>query len=102
MNPVPIMCGCLSWSSTIGNFITSFGILDMHIQDFLEALLPPEEFLKLKERPFYDRVERINDRAEAMQGRAGKALKVILLVALPLVVMLLALMFLPYLSRLFA
>jgi hypothetical protein len=49
-----------------------------------------------------DRVERINDRAETMQGRAGTALNVILLIALPLVFLLSALMFLPYLSRLFA
>ena len=62
MNPVPIMCDCLSWSSTIGIFITNFGMLDLHIQDFLELLLPPAEFLKVKERPFYDRVKLIKQR----------------------------------------
>ena len=66
-----------------------------------EALTLQREHMTLYQRQL-DRVERINDRAEAMQGRAGKALKVILLIALPLVFMLLALMFLPYLSRLFA
>src|SRR5688572_10284076 len=62
MNLVPIICGCSSWSSTIGNFITNFGMLDLHIQDLLEALLSPEEFMKFKERPFYDRVECIKQR----------------------------------------
>jgi hypothetical protein len=47
-----------------------------------------------------ERVERINDRAEAIQGRAGKAAKFILWVAIPLVVVLLALMFRPYVERL--
>ena len=43
-----------------------------------------------------DRIERINDRAEAIQLRAGKAAKFILWVAIPLVGVLLALMFWPY------
>ena len=45
------------WSSAIGNFIINFGLLDLHVQDFLESLLSAEEFLKVKERPFYERVE---------------------------------------------
>jgi ABC-type uncharacterized transport system involved in gliding motility auxiliary subunit len=45
-----------------------------------------------------DRIERINDRAEAMQGRVGKALRLILMVAIPLVFLLLALMLWPYLQ----
>jgi ABC-type uncharacterized transport system involved in gliding motility auxiliary subunit len=49
-----------------------------------------------------DRVERINDRAEAIQGRAGKAAKLVLWIALPLLVLLLALMFWPYLQYLLA
>ncbi len=57
MKPVPYICGCLSWSSVIGNFITNFGMLDLHVQDFLESLLSEEQFSKLKERPFFDRVE---------------------------------------------
>ena len=43
-----------------------------------------------------DRIERINDRAEAIQARAGKAAKFILWVAITLVGVLLALMFWPY------
>ena len=39
-------------------------MLDLHIQDFLESLLSPGEFLKFKERPFHDRVERIKQRLE--------------------------------------
>ena len=69
MNQVPIMCGCLSWSSTIGNFIPNFGMLDLHVQDFLESLLSAEEFLKFKERPFYERVKIIKqelDKADCM------------------------------------
>jgi ABC-type uncharacterized transport system involved in gliding motility auxiliary subunit len=49
-----------------------------------------------------DRVERINDRAEAIQGRASKAAKLVLWIALPLLVLLLALMFWPYLRYLLA
>lgn len=56
------MCDCLSWSSAIGIFITNFGMLDLHVQDFLESLLPPAEFLKVKDDPFYDRVELIKQR----------------------------------------
>ena len=67
MKPVPITCNCLSWSSTIGNFITNFGMLDLHVQDFLESLPPSEEFSKVefskvKERSFHDRVELIKER----------------------------------------
>jgi ABC-type uncharacterized transport system involved in gliding motility auxiliary subunit len=49
-----------------------------------------------------DRVERINDRAEAIQGRASKAAKLVLWIALPLLVLLLALMSWPYLQYLLA
>ncbi|GAB3103805.1 hypothetical protein [Lysobacter terrae] len=48
------------------------------------------------------RIERINDRAEAIQGRAGKAIRFILLIAIPLVCVLLVLMLIPYFSRFFA
>ena len=44
-----------------------------------------------------DRIERINDRAEAIQGRAGKAAKFVLWIAVPLVILVLALMLWPYL-----
>jgi ABC-type uncharacterized transport system involved in gliding motility auxiliary subunit len=49
-----------------------------------------------------DRVERINDRAEAIQGRAGKAAKFVVWIALPLLGVLLVLMFWPYLQYLLA
>ena len=42
------------------------------------------------------RVERINDRAEAIQSRASKSVKAILWIALPLVAVLLAFMLWPY------
>lgn len=45
-----------------------------------------------------DRVDRINDRAEAIQGRAGKAIKAILWVAIPLLVVLILLMAWRYLD----
>ncbi|MGN6512340.1 MAG: hypothetical protein ACTHKZ_02030 [Lysobacteraceae bacterium] len=43
------------------------------------------------------RVERINDRAEAIQGRAARTLKLVLRVALPLLLLLVLLMLWPYL-----
>jgi hypothetical protein len=48
-----------SWSSAIGLFVINFSALDLLVQDFLESTLPSEEFLRIKERPFYDRVKRI-------------------------------------------
>ena len=65
------------------------------------ALALQREQMALHQRQL-DRVERINDRAEAIQGRAARALRLVVLVALPLVALLLALMFFPYLSALFA
>ncbi len=53
-------------------------------------------------RSHLDRVERINDRAEAIQGRAGKAVKLVLWIALPLLLLLLAMMSWPSLHYLFA
>jgi len=46
------------------------------------------------------RVEHINERAEAIQRRAGKAMKVVLWVALPLVFLILATMLWPWLRYL--
>jgi hypothetical protein len=48
------------------------------------------------------RVERINDRAEAIQARAGRAARFILWIAIPLIALLLALMLWPYLRILSA
>ena len=65
-----------------------------------EAIALQREQLAMYQRQL-ERVERINDRAEALQGRASRAVRLILLVALPLVFVLLGLMFLPYISHLF-
>ena len=65
-----------------------------------EAIALQREHLAMVQQQLA-RVERINDRAEAIQGRAIRAVKLILLVALPLVFLLLALMYAPYFSRLF-
>jgi hypothetical protein len=43
------------------------------------------------------RVERINDRAEAIQSRASRSIKAVLWIALPLAGLLLAVMLWPYL-----
>lgn len=36
-------------------------MLELHVQDFLEASLKEKEFARLKDRPFWDRVERIKE-----------------------------------------
>jgi hypothetical protein len=66
-----------------------------------EAIALQREYMQMYQRQL-DRIERINDRAEAIQGRAGKAVRFILLIAIPLVCLLLVLMLFPYFSRLFA
>ena len=48
------------------------------------------------------RIERIDDQAEAIQGRAGRAAKFIVWIAIPLLSLLLALMPWPYLHNLVA
>lgn len=66
-----------------------------------EALQVQREHMALYQKQL-ERIERINDRAEAIQGRAGKAIKLILWIALPLVALLLAFMLWPYLRYLSA
>ena len=66
-----------------------------------EALQVQREHMQLYQQQLA-RVERINDRAEAIQGRAGKAAKFILWIAIPLVTLLLALMLWPYVRYLMA
>lgn len=66
-----------------------------------EALALQREHITMYQQQL-GRIERINDRAEALQGRAGKAIRLILLIAIPLVFLLLLLMLIPYFSRLFA
>ena len=48
-----------------------------------------------------ERIERLNDRAESLQGRAGKALKAVLWLAIPLLVLVLLLMAWPYARYMF-
>lgn len=62
------------------------------------ALQLQREHMALYQRQL-DRVERINDRAEAIQGRAAKAVRFVLWIALPLVALLLALMLWPWLRH---
>jgi hypothetical protein len=66
-----------------------------------EALQVQREHMQLYEQQLA-RVERINDRAEAIQGRAGRAAKFILWIAIPLVFLLLVLMLWPHLDGLIA
>ena len=63
-----------------------------------EAIALQREHMALYQQQLA-RAERIQDRAEAIQDRAGKALKFILWIAIPLVLLLLLLMFQPYLER---
>ena len=64
------------------------------------------EALELQRRQFerYEaqlgRVEHINDRAEAIQRRAGKAIKTVVWIALPLLLLVLAMMSWPWLRYL--
>lgn len=66
-----------------------------------EALALQREHITMYQQQL-GRIERINDRAEALQGRAGKAIRLILLIAVPMVCLLLILMLASYLPRLFA
>jgi hypothetical protein len=66
-----------------------------------EALQVQREHMQLYQQQLA-RVERINDRAEDMQRRAGKATTFILWIAAPLVALLLASMLWPYLRALMA
>jgi hypothetical protein len=49
------------WSSAIGRYILNFGMLDLLLQDFLQSILPPEEFSRLRDGHFQDRVKRLKD-----------------------------------------
>ena len=64
----------------------------------VEALRLQREHMALYQRQL-DRVERINDRAEAIQARASKAVRIVLWIALPLVLLLLATMLWPWLRH---
>lgn len=50
------------WSSAIGRYIINFGMLDLLVQDFLESILPSsDEFLRLRDGHFQDRIKRLKD-----------------------------------------
>ena len=66
-----------------------------------EAIALQREHMQMYQRQL-ERIERINDRAEALQERAGKAVRIILVIATPLVCVLLVLMLLPYFLRFFS
>jgi len=61
-----------------------------------EALRLQREHMALYQQQL-SRVERINDRAEAIQARASKAVRIILGIALPLALVVLATMLWPWL-----
>jgi len=61
--PVPTL---QHWSSAIGLFIINFGMLDLHVQDFLQSTLSPEEFSRFRDRHFHDRITRIKEHVTAV------------------------------------
>ena len=48
-----------------------------------------------------DRIERLDERAESLQGRAGKVMKALLWIVLPLLALVLLLMAWPYARYMF-
>ena len=73
----------------------------LQLERQLEALTVQREQFALYQGQL-DRVDRINDRAERIQGHAGKAAKLVLWIALPLLALAMALMLWPYLRTLLA
>ena len=63
-----------------------------------EALAMQREQFQMH-RSQLDRVERINDRAEALQRRAGNVVRLVVWIAVPLLILVLALMAWPYLHH---
>ena len=59
MNPVPILPARLDWPSAIGNFLLNFGTLDYFVFCFLKDHLSVDEFDKVKEWHFKDRIDRV-------------------------------------------
>jgi tRNA 2-selenouridine synthase SelU len=68
----PIMPDRMTWASTIGLFILNFGTLDLQVQDYLENHLSAEEFADCRERPFAERVERIQKIVQQPEYAAEK------------------------------
>src|SRR6478736_1934242 len=56
---IPVLPDRQSWSSLIGLFIINFGMIDYLVFDFLETQLSSEQFAKVKDEPFKDRIIRI-------------------------------------------
>ena len=54
----------VSLASTIGLFILNFGTLDLLVHDYLEVNLPDREFVRLKDRGFRDRIERVRSHVQ--------------------------------------
>src|SRR6185436_4468112 len=51
----------LDWASAIGLFIMNFGMLDYLVNCFLETHLSPEEFARIKNQHFKERIERVRN-----------------------------------------
>lgn len=60
------------WSSAIGLFIINFGTLDLLAQDFLQSILPPDEFTRFRDRCFHDRITRLKEHVAAADYPAAK------------------------------
>jgi len=54
------------WAWAIGLFIINFGILDLHLQDFLQSILPEEEFSELRNGLFKKRVNRLTEHVKTV------------------------------------
>lgn len=55
----------LDWSNAIGLFIINFGVLNWHLLVYLESRLSKEEFERIKERHFQDRILKIKGLVES-------------------------------------
>ena len=59
MSSAPLLPARLDWPSAIGLFLINYGTLDYSAFVFLKDYLPGDEFARVKERSFKDRVEKI-------------------------------------------
>src|SRR4051812_3553501 len=55
----PIFPARLDWPSAIGNFLINYGVMDWLLFVFLERRLPPEQFAKVGNEHFKERVARV-------------------------------------------
>ena len=55
----PILPARLDWPSAIGNFILNYGALDWHVFVFLERRMPPDQFAKIRNEHFQERLTRM-------------------------------------------